>query len=102
MSIQPKYGKLSPEQQAIADELFGGMPLYQPKRPELTGHPRSYELPEWWKHGQKVRTCRDGILTLNVAPDAEYWLTNDEGKEVYVFSADILGPVKNDAEGADQ
>ncbi|UWA77091.1 hypothetical protein M5T12_10500 [Enterobacter asburiae] len=56
-------------------------------------------FPEWWKHGQKVRTRRDGILTLNVAPDAEYWLTNDEGKEVYVFSADILGPVKNDAEG---
>ena len=46
-------------------------------------------FPEWWKHGQKVRTRRDGILTLNVAPDAEYWLTNDEGKEVYVFSADI-------------
>ncbi|EOU3404868.1 MULTISPECIES: ead/Ea22-like family protein [Enterobacter cloacae complex] len=56
-------------------------------------------FPEWWKHGQKVRTRRDGILTLNVAPDAEYWLTNDEGKEVYVFSADIIGPVKTDAEG---
>ncbi|MDV1360805.1 hypothetical protein RZQ26_06350 [Enterobacter roggenkampii] len=55
-------------------------------------------FPEWWKHGQKVRTRKDGILTLNIAPDAEYWLTNDEGKEVYVFSADILGPVKNDAE----
>ncbi|MCM7134494.1 hypothetical protein [Enterobacter cloacae] len=102
MSIQPKYGILSPEQQAAFDELLKDMPLYQPKRPELTGHLRSYELPEWWRHGQKVRTRRDGILTLNIAPDAEYWLTNDEGKEVYVFSADILGPVKNDAEGAAQ
>jgi len=59
-------------------------------------------FPEWWKHGQKVKTRRDGVLTLNVAPDAEYWLTNDDGKEVYVFSADIIGPVKNDAEGAAQ
>lgn len=40
----------------------------------------SYGFPEWWKHGQKVRTRRDGVLTLNVAPDAEYRLTNDEGK----------------------
>lgn len=62
----------------------------------------SYGFPEWWKHGQKVRTRRDGVLTLNVAPDAEYWLTNDEGKEVYVFPADIIGPVKNNAEGAAQ
>lgn len=52
----------------------------------------SKSFPEWWKHGQKVRTASDGILTLNIAEDAEYWLTNDAGKEVSVFSADILGP----------
>ena len=52
----------------------------------------SKSFPEWWKHGQKVRTVSDGILTLNIAEDAEYWLTNDAGKEVSVFSADILGP----------
>ncbi|EPS4527347.1 hypothetical protein I5466_14095 [Citrobacter koseri] len=63
---------------------------------------KRYGFPEWWKHGQKVCTRRDGVLTLNVAPDAEYWLTNDEGKEVYVFPADIIGPVKNNAEGAAQ
>ncbi|MBJ9883206.1 ead/Ea22-like family protein [Citrobacter sp. Cy232] len=56
-------------------------------------------FPAWWKHGQKVTTRSDGVLTLNIAPDAEYWLTNDEGKEVYVFSADIIGPVKSDTEG---
>lgn len=59
-------------------------------------------FPTWWKHGQKVITRSDGVLTLNIAPDAEYWLTNDEGKEVYVFSADIIGPVKSDTEGAAQ
>jgi hypothetical protein len=53
----------------------------------------SKSFPEWWKHGQKVRTASDGVLTLNIAEDAEYWLTNDAGKEVSVFSADILGPV---------
>lgn len=52
----------------------------------------SKSFPEWWKHGQRVRTASDGILTLNIAEDAEYWLTNDAGKEVSVFSADILGP----------
>ena len=52
----------------------------------------SKSFPEWWKHGQKVRTASDGILTLNISEDAEYWLTNDAGKEVSVFSADILGP----------
>lgn len=52
----------------------------------------SKAFPEWWKHGQKVRTASDGILTLNISEDAEYWLTNDAGKEVSVFSADILGP----------
>ena len=52
----------------------------------------SKSFPEWWKHGQKVSTASDGILTLNIAEDAEYWLTNDAGKEVSVFSADILGP----------
>ncbi|HHO0461174.1 TPA: hypothetical protein ACRSAD_001123 [Klebsiella quasipneumoniae] len=52
----------------------------------------SKSFPEWWKHGQKVRTASDGILTLNIAEDAECWLTNDAGKEVSVFSADILGP----------
>lgn len=52
----------------------------------------SKSFPEWWKHGQKVRTASDGILTLNIAEDAEYWLTNDARKEVSVFSADILGP----------
>ncbi|MDU1875976.1 MAG: ead/Ea22-like family protein, partial [Citrobacter sp.] len=36
MSTQPKYGKLSPEQQAIADELFGGMPISKPERPAMT------------------------------------------------------------------
>lgn len=59
-------------------------------------------FPEWWKHGQKVHTRRDGVLTLNIAPDSEYWLTNDDGKEVYVFSADIISPVKKDAEGVIQ
>lgn len=52
----------------------------------------SKSFPEWWKHGQKVRTASDGILTLNIAEDAEYWLTNNAGKEVSVFSMDILGP----------
>lgn len=52
----------------------------------------SKAFPEWWKHGQKVRTASDGILTLNISEDAEYWLTNDAGKEVSVFSVDILGP----------
>lgn len=55
----------------------------------------SKSFPEWWKHGQKVRTASDGILTLNIAEDAEYWLTNDAGKEVSVFSADILGPASS-------
>ncbi|HHY3008837.1 TPA: hypothetical protein ACV5KB_000566 [Enterobacter ludwigii] len=48
MSIQPKCGKLSPEQQVIADELFGGMPIYKPERPAMnipqiteTGRPMS-------------------------------------------------------------
>ncbi|KZQ72946.1 hypothetical protein A3N56_06050 [Klebsiella aerogenes] len=49
-------------------------------------------FPEWWKHGQKVRTANDGVLTLNIAEDSEYWLTNNAGKEVSVFSMDILGP----------
>lgn len=35
MSTQPKYGKLSPEQQAIADELFGAMPISKPERPAM-------------------------------------------------------------------
>lgn len=52
----------------------------------------SKSLPEWWKHGQKVRTANDGVLTLNIAEDSEYWLTNNAGKEVSVFSMDILGP----------
>ncbi|MBY6353779.1 MULTISPECIES: hypothetical protein [Enterobacter cloacae complex] len=37
MSIQPKYGILSPEQQAIADELLKDMSTYQPNRQELHG-----------------------------------------------------------------
>lgn len=48
MSTQPKYGKLSPEQQAIADELFGAMPISKPERPAMnnpritdTGRPMS-------------------------------------------------------------
>ena len=52
----------------------------------------SKSFPEWWKHGQKVRTANDGVLTLNIAEDSEYWLTNNAGKEVSVFSMDILGP----------
>lgn len=52
----------------------------------------SRSFPEWWKHGQKVRTANDGVLTLNIAEDSEYWLTNNAGKEVSVFSMDILGP----------
>lgn len=59
-------------------------------------------FPAWWKHGQKVTTRSDGVLTLNIAPDAEYWLTNDEGKEVYVFAADIIGPVTDKKQGAAQ
>lgn len=59
-------------------------------------------FPTWWKHGQRVITQRDGVLTLNIAPDAEYWLTNDEGKEVYVFAADIIGPVTDKKQGAAQ
>ena len=57
-------------------------------------------FPTWWKHDQKVTTRSDGVLTLNVAPDAEYWLTNYEGKEVYVFSADIIGPVSDNFQDA--
>lgn len=49
-------------------------------------------FPERWKHGQKVRTANDGVLTLNIAEDSEYWLTNNAGKEVSVFSMNILGP----------
>ncbi|MEY6763555.1 hypothetical protein AB9B48_18075 [Kluyvera ascorbata] len=52
----------------------------------------SNQFPEWWKHGQKVTTAKDGILTLNIAADAEFWLTDANGKEVYVFPADIIGP----------
>ncbi len=52
----------------------------------------SKSFPEWWKHGQKIRTANDGVLTLNIAEDSEYWLTNNAGKEVSVFSMDILGP----------
>ncbi len=52
----------------------------------------SKSFPEWWKHGQNVRTANDGVLTLNIAEDSEYWLTNNAGKEVPVFSMDILGP----------
>ena len=52
----------------------------------------SKSFPEWWKHGQKVRTANDGVLTLNIAEDSEYWLTNNAGKEVSVFSMDIIGP----------
>ncbi|WP_312131930.1 hypothetical protein [Leclercia sp.] len=59
-------------------------------------------FPTWWKHGQKVTTRNDGVLILNIAPDAEYWLTNDEGKEVYVFSADIIGPATDKKQGAAQ
>lgn len=37
MSIQPKYEILSPEQEAIADELLKEMSTYQPNRQELHG-----------------------------------------------------------------
>lgn len=62
-------------------------------------HGRTSKSPPWWRHGQKVITRFDGVLTLNIAPDAEFWLTNESGKEVYVFSADILGPANNDTKG---
>ena len=41
MSIQPKYGILSPEQQAIADELLKDMPMYKPERPKMVMCPMS-------------------------------------------------------------
>ncbi|MCK7466212.1 hypothetical protein L8O44_20055 [Enterobacter roggenkampii] len=37
MSIQPKYGILFPELQAIAEELLKDMSTYQPNRQELHG-----------------------------------------------------------------
>lgn len=60
---------------------------------------RTNKLPAWWEHGQKVITRFDGVLTLNIAPDVEFWLTNESGKEVYVFSADILGPANDSTKG---
>lgn len=49
------------------------------------------KFPEWWKHGAKVKTKDGRIVTLNIAPDSEYWFTGDDGREVFVFSMDIEG-----------
>ncbi|SMG60180.1 hypothetical protein [Cedecea sp. NFIX57] len=51
-------------------------------------------FPAWWKHGTKVKTKDGRTVTLNIAPDNEYWFTDDSGKEVFVFSLDIDGPVE--------
>lgn len=52
------------------------------------------KFPDWWKHGAKVNTKSGMVVTLNVAPDWEYWFTDSTGKEVYVSSGDILGEHK--------
>lgn len=51
-------------------------------------------FPAWWKHGTKVKTKDGRTVTLNIAPDNEYWFTDDSGKEVFVFSLDIDGPAE--------
>lgn len=56
MSIQPKYGILSPEQQAIADELLKNMPVYKPERPEMT-------MPQMTDHKQAYRADGGDIGT---------------------------------------
>ncbi|MFH5090367.1 MULTISPECIES: hypothetical protein [Citrobacter freundii complex] len=56
MNIQPKYGILSPEQQAIADELLKSMPVYKPERPEMT-------MPQMTDHKQAYRADGGDIGT---------------------------------------
>ena len=44
-------------------------------------------IPKCWKHGQKFKALnvnKEGIVTLNIAPDCEYWFTNDQGKIEHV------------------
>lgn len=53
-------------------------------------------FPKWWRHGQKVKVAGEGVLTLNVSFDCEYWFTDKDGKEVCIFTRQIIGPVEED------
>ncbi|AWC94440.1 TPA: hypothetical protein RG728_003939 [Morganella morganii subsp. morganii] len=58
-------------------------------------------FPEWWRHGVKCMHPERGVVTLNIAPDCEYWFTNKSGEQVEIPSWRICEmwpvPQANDA-----
>ena len=86
MSIQPKYGILSPAQQAIADELFKDMPVYKPERPEMS-------MPQMTDHKQAYRADGGDIGTYRLREIADNPYGDEEkcwlAKRVIALQAEL-------------